>query len=558
MIPSIHQDGTQRAAVDRRSALRTIAGSAALMASVSAASFSRAATASIADTAYGKVRGASSNGIHIFKGIRYGAPTGGANRFMPPREPEPWAGVRDALHYGNSAPQTNPTAKDTGGGELFAPVGGEEKTGESEDCLFLNVWTPGLNDGGKRPVMVWLHGGGFLSGSGSSKMIAGENLSRRGNVVVITLNHRLNAFGFSHFGDIGGPEYAMSGNAGMLDIIQALKWVRANIDRFGGDASRVMIFGESGGGQKVSMLMGCPLAKGLFHRAAIESGPGIKMLDRSKATHVSDVYLKELGLTPDRLPEIQKMPTEKLLAAFFPAMAKTGGITAGFIDNFSPVIDPVVLPQHPFSPNASPYAADVPLIMGWNRTEMTLFADPAAFTLDDAGMKKRVAAIHGDAADEIIATYKEKYPGLSPADLHFLIWSDYPTMLFENLIAERRAAQNQAPTYLYRFDWRSPVQGGKYHTPHTMEIPFVFDNTNVMASMTGGTAAAAALAATVSDAWIALATNGDPNTAKAGLPEWKPYSPSERSTMIINTESRLVADPEKAERELFYKLYPNV
>ena len=437
-------------------------------------------------------------------------------------------------------------------------MGGDEKNPESEDCLFLNVWTPGVNDGGKRPVMVWLHGGGFLSGSGSDKLIAGDNLSRRGNVVVVTLNHRLNAFGFSHFGDIGGPEYALSGNVGMLDIIEALKWVRDNVDRFGGDPSRVMIFGESGGGQKVSMLMGCPLAKGLFHRAAIESGPGIKMLERDKATHVSQVYLQELGLAPEHLPDIQKMSTERLLAAFFPAMAKTGGITAGLIDNFSPVIDPVVLPQHPFSPTAAPYAAHVPLIIGWNRTEMTLFADPAAFTLDEAQMTQRVTAIHGAAAARIIKAYKDKYPQLSVPDLHFLIWSDYPTMLFENRIAERRAAQNQAATYLYRFDWRSPVQAGKYHTPHTMEIPFVFDNTKVMASMTGATAEAAKLAGKVSDAWIALATSGDPNSAKAGLPHWKPYSPSERSTLLIDTQSRLAADPEREERELFYQLYPNI
>lgn len=556
-----HPHDTYATSIDRRSALSRMAGGAAFLTSATIAGLSShralAAGDAVADTAFGKIRGATSNGIHIFKGVRYGAPTGGANRFMPPKNPEPWAGIRDALHYGNSAPQTNPNAKG-GGGELFAPVGGDEKTAESEDCLFLNVWTPGLNDGGKRPVMVWLHGGGFLSGSGSSKMIAGDNLARRGNVVVVTLNHRLNAFGFSHFGDIGGPEYAMSGNVGMLDIVQALKWVRDNIERFGGDPSRVMIFGESGGGQKVSMLMGCPLAKGLFHRAAIESGPGIKMLDRDKATHVSEVYLKELGLTAARLPEIQKMPTEKLLAAFFPAMAKTGGITAGFIDNFSPVIDPVVLPQHPFSPKAAPYAADVPLIMGWNRTEMTLFADPAAFSIDEAEMVKRVTAIHGDAASRIIKTYRKKYPDLSATDLNFIIWSDYPTMFFENLIAERRAAQNQAPTYLYRFDWRSPVQGGKYHTPHTMEIPFVFDNTRVMTSMTGGTAEAAALAAKISDAWIALATTGDPNSAKGGLPNWKAYSTNERSTMLINTESRLAADPEMEERALFDELYPNI
>jgi para-nitrobenzyl esterase len=238
-------------------------------------------------------------------------------------------------------------------------------------------------------------------------------------------------------------------------------------------------------------------------------------------------------------------------------MAKTGGMTAGLIDNFAPVIDPVVLPKHPFSPTAAPYAADVPLIIGWNRTEMTLFADPAAFTLDEAEMTNRVTAIHGAGAPRIIATYKAKYPGLSVPELHFLIWSDYPTMLFENLIAERRATSNQAPTYLYRFDWRSPVEGGKYHTPHTMEIPFVFDNTKVMTSMTGGTRESSELAGKISDAWIALATSGDPNSAKAGLPHWKPYSRSERSTMLIDSKSHLAADPEREERELLYRLYPN-
>jgi len=555
MTEKTYPGRTGSSSIGRRSALCRIAGGVVVAALSSRRAWSTPAP--VVETEYGKVRGTNSDSIHVFKGIRYGAPTGGTNRFMPPRKAAPWAGIHYALHYGNSAPQTNPNTK-TGGGERFAPVGGDAKHTESEDCLFLNVWTPGLNDGGKRPVMVWLHGGGFLSGSGSDKIIAGENLSRRGNVVVVTLNHRLNAFGFSHFGDIGGPEYAMSGNAGMLDIVAALQWVRDNVDRFGGDPSRVMIFGESGGGQKVSMLMGCPLAKGLFHRAAIESGPGIRMLDRNNANHVSEVYLQELGLAREHLADIQEMPTDRLLSAFFPTMAKTGGITAGLIDNFSPVIDPVVLPQHPFAPTAAPYAAHVPLILGWNRTEMTLFADPAAFTLDEAEMTKRVTAIHGAAAARIVATYKAKYPDVPVPDLHFLIWSDYPTMLFENLIAERRAVQHQAATYLYRFDWRSPVEGGRYRTPHTMEIPFVFDNTKVMASMTGGTQQAAELAAKVSDAWIALATSGDPNSAKAGLPGWKPYSQNERSTMLINSESHLATDPEREERELFYRLYPNI
>jgi para-nitrobenzyl esterase len=509
----------------------------------------------VVETLYGKVRGTTKESIYCFKGIRYGSTTGGENRFMPPRKPEPWKGVMDAFEFGKSTPQTNPKAgQDPLAGSIlasfFAGAGGRELPPESEDCLFLNVWTQGLSDGKKRPVMFWLHGGGFTAGSASTPLYDGKRLAQRGDVVVVTINHRLNVFGFSHFGDLGGSEYAHSGNLGMLDAIAALEWVRDNIEGFGGDPDRVMIFGESGGGQKVSMLMASPPAQGLFHGGVIQSGPGVKMLDRDQGTKVSELLLSELGLNRTRLNDIRTLPVEDLLNVYYQVLPKIGMGLPGFINSFAPVIDPVVLPAHPFSPAASAISRDVPLMVGCNRTEMTLFmfADAEAFALDEAGMRKRVSRMLRDDTDRVIDVYKKAYPNYSPTDLYVRIWTDYPTTLFSINIAERKAALKGAPAYLYRFDWETPIMGGKLRSPHALEIPFVFDNINFAKAFTGGGEDAVLLAAKMSEAWIAFAATGDPNTSKSGLPPWTPYDGDKRSTMLFGNESRCVEDPQQAER----------
>ena len=261
------------------------------------------------------------------------------------------------------------------------------------------MWTPGVNDNAKRPVMFWLHGGGFATGSDSSALFIGANLARRGDVVVVGINHRLGALGFTHLGDLGGESSLfIPETSGCWMRWRRSQWVRDNIERFGGDPSRVMIFGESGGGQKVSMLLGSPPAKGLFHRAVIESGPGPKMMERDRATEIARMLLAEVGLDAKRVSELQSLPLEKIMAAQFAVSAKLRGM-AGIIDGFAPVLDPTVLPAHPFYPHATRVSADVPVIIGNNRTEMTLFADPAAFSLDEAGLKTRVKGMLGDRAD---------------------------------------------------------------------------------------------------------------------------------------------------------------
>ncbi|HTR35859.1 MAG TPA: carboxylesterase family protein [Bryobacteraceae bacterium] len=513
---------------------------------------------STVETTYGKVRGRSTAGIHSFLGVRYGASTAGRNRFMPPQKPQPWGGIQDAFAYGNSAPQSNPAQKAGAAGRseigrLIAGTDGPPPP-ESEDCLFLNVWTPGVNDNGKRPVMFWLHGGGFSSGSDSSALFIGANLARRGDVVVVGINHRLGALGFTHLGDLADEHFTHSGNVGMLDAIAALEWVRDNIERFGGDPDRVMIFGESGGGQKVSMLLGSPPAKGLFHRAVIESGPGPKMMERERATEVARMLLAELDLDAKHIAEVQALPVEKIMRAQF-ALGSKLRVIPGFIDGFAPVLDPLVLPAHPFYPQASRVSEDVPVIIGHNRTEMTLFADPAAFTVDENGMEARVKKIVGDHAGEVIQVYRRSNPNATPSELLFLIWTDHPTTIFSNNIAERRSALDKAPTYRYRFDWETPALGGRLKSPHTVELPFVFDNVQVAPGLTGGASPeAVALAARVSEAWISFAASGDPNTKKSGLPEWPPYDATRRATMLFNNVSKVVDDPGAQERVIMERI----
>jgi para-nitrobenzyl esterase len=500
----------------------------------------------VAETSYGRVRGVEMNGIKVFKGIPYGASTAGKNRFMPPAAPAKWSGVRDAIAYGSSAPQTEPGSRRAASALAVAAAG---LPAESEDCLVLNVWTPAVHDNRKRPVMFWCHGGGFATGSGSSPVTEGLNLAKRGDVVVVTINHRLNVLGFTSLEEAGGQEFASSGDVGMMDIVAALRWVRDNIAEFGGDPNTVMIFGQSGGGRKVATLLAMPSAKGLFHRATIESGATLRLVEADQGTRVARELMSTLGIPKERARDLQSVPLDRLMSAYFEVVRKMN--VDQMTQGFSPLVDGMVVPKHPFHPTASPISSDVPVMLGSTRTELTSSAQEADFSLTDASMRTRIRQLLGNHADEAVRVYQKLNPGASPSDVYFLIASDYRYSGPVMKIAERRAALGKAPVYLYYFRWETPVDGGRLKSPHTIEIPFAFDNVKAATRLTGGGPEAIALADKVSDTWIAFARTGNPNQPK--MPRWAAYNAAERPTMVFNTESRVVNDPIKEQRLMMWK-----
>jgi para-nitrobenzyl esterase len=487
----------------------------------------------IAETSYGKVRGTRVGDIKIFKGIPYGAPTSGKNRFLPPRRPEPWVGARDALTYGPTAPQLSAAG---------------DNLPQSEDCLVLNVFTPATGGPAKRPVMVWMHGGGFSSGSGSSQILDGTNLANSGNVVVVTINHRLNVFGFTYLGDHAGSDFALSGGTGMLDIIAALEWVRDNISHFGGDPNLITIFGQSGGGHKVATLMAMPGAKGLYHRAIIESGAVLRLTPPEQAIRATELLLAELGLKPDHARELQNLPMERLLAANTEVWKKIpfrqpGGGGANY-----PMVDGKSIPNHPWDPAAPIVSAKIPLLIGWVRTEETLFdkPTPANLALDEAGLKRRVAERLREDPQPVIDAFRKSHPDVTPWDLYILIASDHPRGTYTRELGKRKAVQGGAPAYLYRFDWETPEGGGHMRSPHTIEIQFVFNNIKIGGPLISKMPEAYALADKISASWVAFAHTGNPNTPT--LPKWPMYSSESRDTMVFNNECRVQRDPDREAR----------
>ena len=482
----------------------------------------------VVETTEGKVRGFATDEIVIFKGIHYGASTAGANRFLPPRKPESWNGVRDMFEYGPSAPQLPAGG---GGGRTLPITAGyayTETLPVNEDCLVLNVFTPKA-DRAKRPVMVWLHGGAFTYGQGGNSVYDGTNLARHHDVVAVSLNHRLNLFGFMQLEEVAGKEYADSGNASMLDLIAALQWVHDNISAFGGDPGNVTIFGESGGGGKVTALLAMPKAQGLFHKAIVESGSFIRFMPGEDAAKNTEKILAELGLKGNPIQQLQQLPMERLIEVSRDAQ-------------WQPVVGGQLLPRHPFDPTAPEISAEVPMLVGSNETETTFFlgADDNLFSLDDAGLRARLKSITGDATDDIVSVYRKARPNATPSDLFFVITSDQRIRMGAVTQAERKASLNRAPVYAYFFTWKAPIDGGKWRTPHTLELPFVFE-TYDKATVTGTGPERTVLGDRVSGAWAAFARHGNPN--QKGLPQWKPYTSAGRATMIFDNECRVVNDP---------------
>jgi len=492
----------------------------------------------IANTGTGKVRGMSIEGIKVFKGIPYGAPTSGTNRFMPPAKPAPWTGTRDALAFGPTAPQTADNSGTTAAGSPAQ---------QSEDCLVLNVFTPALNDGRKRPVMVWLHGGGFSSGSGSGRILDGTSLAHTHDVVVVTLNHRLNVFGYTYLGTAMGSDFALSGSVGLLDLVAALEWVRDNIAGFGGDPNLVTIFGQSGGGRKVATLMSMPSAKGLFHRAIIESGALLRLTTHEDAVKYTDLLLAELGLKKGQIRELQSVPMARLLAADAAVQGKMMLREPGMTPN-SPVVDGKVIPDHPWDPKGPALSANIPLLIGYAHTEETLYdrPTPEKLALDETGLRERTSKRLGQDPSPVIDAYRKAHPEATPWDLWILIATDHPRGTYSRELAKRKADQRSAPVFAYRYDWETPEGGGHMRSPHTIEIQFVFNNIKIAGPLISKMPEAYALAEKTSSAWVAFARTGDPNTPK--LPKWPAYSTASRNTILFNNECRVESDPDHGPR----------
>jgi para-nitrobenzyl esterase len=496
----------------------------------------------VVETRAGKVRGERApGGGYRFLCVPYGASTAGAGRFLPPVPPVPWAGVREPPRQRLIAPQINPAAPAAQPGSVraaIAGIGSEAGSLETEDCLNVTIYTPGL-DSARRPVMFWCHGGGYYAGSGSAPMYNGTPLAVHGDVVVVNVTHRLGVLGYLQ---LPGQDFAASGNAGMLDIALALQWVRENVERFGGDPARVTLFGQSGGGGKVAVLMSMPSAKGLFHRAVMQSGALRRLRAREDAAHVAEVLTDQIGLKPGQARQLQQLPLQQLMDAYF-ALARLRA-SPGKPLNLEPVLDGHTVPRNPFDPVADPLNAGVPLIVGNVGTESTAFmlGDEAAYQLSPDALKGRLHALLGErAGDAALALYSQLWPQGSPSDLYFKMLSDR-TRRQSILVAELKTAQGAGKAYLYEMLWRTPVFNGMLRSPHSLDLPLIFDLAGdpVWAPYTGAGSGALKVSRAMRDAWVAFAHGGAPDTQE--LP-WAAYSLDRRDTMLFDETSKASADP---------------
>jgi para-nitrobenzyl esterase len=527
--------------LDRRTFLETSAFAAAGLAlgsvpSLAAAQDRRLATiGGVAKTQAGRVRGLLKDGVHQFWCVPYGAPTGGANRFMPPQAPAAWSGIKDHFEITWAAPMEP-------GGQEPAPVvtALNRLTAQSEDCLTVNVFTPAL-DNRPRPVMIWMHGGGFSAGSGNYLLYDGTNLAKKEDVVVVSVNHRLNIFGFLHLADIGGDKWAQSTNVGVQDLVASLEWVRDNIENFGGDPDRVTIFGQSGGGGKTTTLMAMPSASGLFHRSIAQSGSTFRGTTAQDASDGAERLLSKLGLRTNQLDRLQTLDFRQIQDAYYsePRIPRLGS---------GPVIDGKILPRHPWDPTAPSYSADVALMVGSTETEDG-WIGPPPYDMSDEEMLASFTRLANDDANDgsaLLDLYKKLHPERRNRMLWLTADSDNTRRLSAQALSRLKHEQNAAPAYLYFFDWHSPVHNDRMGSYHTLDIPFVLYNMDLGASMTGSSQSRYELAHVMSAAWAAFARTGDPN--HADMPHWPAFDPATYPTMMFGDTVRVGNDPNKEAR----------
>lgn len=521
----------------------------------SAEALTDATEGAVVETTVGRLRGLRKGAIHQFKGIRYGASTEGAARFLPPQPVAAWTSIREATSYGPSAPQHHNQMPGNYPGApppihpAYKWYWSEEAIGE--DCLSLNVFTPSVNDTAKRPVMVWLHGGAFANGAGTARGFEGTNLARDGDVVVVTVNHRLNIFGHLFLTPFGAP-FADAANNGLLDLIAALAWVRDNVESFGGDPDNVTIFGESGGGAKVAYLMAMPAAKGLFHKAVIQSA-GFRAMDPNGAERATAKVLKDLAIDKTSLHRLTDVPMDKLLAAMSAVTASENGN-----DYFRPATDNRSLFERPFHDKAPDVSAHIPLLMGTCEaeatfamtTDMRLFSLPRDQLVTETG---KAMGLDAKAAEQLFSAHEAADPSAKPIETFTNIRSDIQFRMGTIHAAECKAKQSGAPLYKYLFTWKSPAFGGVLGASHTLEIPFVFGNVDLTPEIVGNAPDRHEVSKQAMAYWVNFARTGNPNGGS--LPHWPAYSLDTRETMLIDRVCRAVADPRGTGRKLSAAFY---
>jgi len=506
----------------------------------------------IAQTVYGKVQGFILRGIYNFRGIPYGADTSGKNRFMPPQKPEQWTDVKPAVWWGNTAPQM----MDNRYGNAWASfVDHWNYDDVSEDCLKLNVWTPALADGKKLPVMVWLHGGGYTNGNGIEQDgYDGENLSRKGDVVFVSINHRLGPIGFSDLSGVGGEKYKDSGNVGALDMVAALEWVKENITSFGGNPDNVTIMGQSGGGAKVCVLAAMPAAKGLIHKAVPLSGSSTKALDQEYSQKLGEYILKEAGLKPSEIDKLQEMSWKDYLllaSKASQAMTKENPPAPGFRGGFAPVADGVNIPKGTFYNEADGVSADVPMLIcstfhewGIARTNPELEKITAGEAKKMLSERAGIRGGFGEKAVEIYDAYAKVFPDKKPIEILTLASCNRKSVV-ETATAK---AVQKAPVYTAWFGWEPPMFNGRMRAFHCLDICFWYANTDLMLTHTGGGARPRKLSEKMSASLLQFMKTGNPNGG--GLPEWPAFTVENGETMVLNDTCEVKNDPDREARKL--------